>query len=237
MNEVIISGLVKGDFQDASRDGVLFRIATSTGRNNSDPDVFLALSYGNAAQFLKQHAVSGNRVVAQGRISSEKLDTDNYHTVITVTRILAISEGHIGMDFTHAVVSGTVRCDEMKQTQRGTSLAGFNVKNVRHYKTREGVEGEYTTYMNATAWADTAERLQAEGRIPSNDEFAVISGILKPNSYEKDGDTVNKTDIWINDIVFSGEAPDVPEAEDEEEEASEADAPAGEYKSAEQPPF
>lgn len=238
MNEVLISGLVKGDFQEVSNDGVLFQIATSTGRNNADPDVFQALAYGKTAQFFKQHAESGKRLVAQGRISSEKLGTDNYHGVITVSRILSLGESRTGMDFTQAVVSGTVRCQEVKETQRGTKLAGFNVKNVRHYRTREGNEGEYTTYLNATAWADTAESLEAEGRIPADDEFAIMSGILKPNSYEKDGETIHKTDIWINDIIFASEgSPDDQTAPERQEQEETVEAPEGNYKNAENPPF
>lgn len=238
MNDVIISGLIKGsDFQDVSNDGILLQVATRIGRgNNADPDVFNVLAYGNSAEFIRQHGRSGLRMVAQGRISSEKLGTDNYHTVITLSRVLSIGESRTGTDFTQAVISGTVRCNEVKQTSRGTTLAPFNVKNVRQYKTRDGNQGEYTTYLNATAWSDTAEELQSSGRIPCEDEFAVISGILKPNSYEKDGETVNKVDVWINDITFSSVSESSSDTNDTPFTPTDT-VSQGDYKDGESAPF
>ena len=240
MNDVIISGLVKGnDFESVSNDGVMFKVATRIGRgNNADPDVFNVLAYGNSADFVRQHASSGLRIVGQGRISSEKLETNNYHSVITLSRILSIGESRTGTDFTQAIVSGEVKSDGIKQTSKGTNLAPFNIKNVRTYRTRDGNEGTYTTYLNATAWSDTASRLEAEGKVPCENEFAVITGILKPNSYEKEGETINKIDVWVNDIVFSDEMSGSPQETTQMESSSPPPTnTSSEYKDGESAPF
>lgn len=240
MNQVIISGLIKGnDFQEVSNDGLLMQVATRIGRgNNADPDVFNVLAYGKAAEFVRQHAESGQRIVAEGRLSSEKLGTNNYHTVITLHRVLSIGDSRTGMDFTQAAVTGTVRADELKTTGKGTTLAPFNVKNVRHYRTRDGNEGEYTTYFNATAWGDKATSLQEAGHVPCNDEYAVLNGILKPSSYEKEGETVNKIEIWIDDINFSGAQASSGNAQEANTETADSTPPpSSSYKSAEAAPF
>jgi len=239
MNHVILSGLIKGnDFQEVSNDGLLMQVATRIGRgNNADPDVFNVLAYGKAAEFVRQHAESGQRIVAEGRLSSEKLGTNNYHTVITLHRVLSIGDSRTGMDFTQAVVSGTLRAEELKTTSKGTVLAPFNVKNVRQYRTRDGNQGEYTTYFNATAWSDKAEQLQAEGYVPCQDEYAILNGILKPSSYEKEGETVNKIEIWIDDINFSGAQASSSPAEQATETADSTPPPSSSYKSAEAAPF
>jgi len=239
MNHVVLSGLIKGnDFQDVSNDGILLRVATRIGRgNNADPDVFNVIAYGKAAEFVRQHAQSGLRIVAEGRLSSEKLETSNYHTVITMHRVLSIGDSRTGVDFTKAVVSGTLRADEVKTTSKGTNLIPFNVKNVRRYKTKEGNEGEYTTYFNATAWSDKADALVQEGRIPCNDEFAVINGILKPNSYEKNGETVEKIEIWVDDITFT---PQNESSENNESTQSQEEPPTfseTDFKDGESAPF
>jgi len=203
MNEVELSGILKGDFQDVSNDGVQFILVNRNERNgNTEFEEFICVSYGNAAKFLRQHAESGKRLVVQGRLSSEKLDTENYHTVITVSRVLAVSNSSDGTDYSHASVMGTISCDEVKYVgQKNTAVANLRITNKREYKNREGETFEYTTYLGATAWGPRAEGLEASGFIPATDSPAVVDGLLKPRSYENsDGATINKIDIWVTNI-------------------------------------
>lgn len=206
MNELILSGIVKGDFEDASRDGIKF-LVLNRGRNG-EAEEFVCLAYGGSANFLRQHAESGNRIVLQGRLSSEKLDTDVYHTAITVSRVLSISDSSSGMDYAHATISGLASSDGMTrlQNKNQTALINLNVANQREYRNNEGEVQVYTTYLGGTAWGRTAEEMEAAYEFPMKDVPVVFEGILKPRTYEnKDGETINKIDVWINTInVASG---------------------------------
>lgn len=210
MNEVIISGILKGDFQDVSNDGVLFHLVTKTGRGDMGIDEFITLAYGKAAEFLKERGESGKRLVVQGRLSSEKLDTDNYHTAVTVSRVLSVGDSSEGMDYTHAVISGTAESDGLRQLEKGTQLANLNIANKRTYTSRDGSTGEYTTYLGATVWSTRAVALDAEGVFPMKDTEVILDGILKPRSYEKDGEEVFKIDVWVNDLSIVGTEMDTP---------------------------
>lgn len=205
MNDVIISATLKGQFEDISNDGVQFTLVSRSGRPGTPPDEFSLLAYGNSAKFLKQHASSGDRIVAQGRLSSEKLNTEVFHTAITVNRVLSISEASQGIDYTKAVVSGSASCDGVKTIESSNkSLASFNIQNERRYITKAGDERVYTTYIGATLWGDRALELEAQGLIPSNEENLTVEGILKPRTYtNREGNEVTKMDIWIDDIVFA----------------------------------
>lgn len=209
MNEVYISGIIKGDFVEVSNDGVMFTILNRAQRDGQDNDEFTALAYGNSAKFLTQHAESGMRIVAQGRISSEKLGTENYHHAITVSRVLGICDSSQGIDYTHAIISGKARADEVRTTGRGTSVLGLNVANERVYK-RDDEEQVYTTYLGATLWGDNADSFAQAHGLPLDNAEVVFDGILKPRSYEKDGNTIGKIDVWINNITVSGAAADAP---------------------------
>lgn len=203
MNDVTISATLRGGFEEVSNDGVKFTLVSSSGR--SELDEFIVLAYGNSAQFLRQHANSGDRLVAQGRLSSEKLDTDSYHTAVTINRVLSISPAENGIDFSRVVVSGVAACDGVKSVgQNGRKLANLNIANSRQYMSRSGEERSYTTYLNATLWGDRAEQLEQDGLIPMENERVMIEGILKPRSYtNREGQEVNKIDIWIDDLVFA----------------------------------
>jgi single-stranded DNA-binding protein len=208
MNEVIVSGIIKGDFEDVSNDGVKF-LALNKGRNGESEE-FICLAYGNSASFLRQHAESGRRVVLQGRLSSEKLDTENYHTAITVSRVLSITDSSQGMDYTHAVISGLASSDGLTRlnNKNQTPLINLNVANKREYRNAEGETQEYTTYLGGTIWGRTAEAVEEAYEFPMSNVPVVFEGILKPRTYEnKDGDTINKIDVWVNTINVSGQAP------------------------------
>lgn len=205
MNDVIISATLKGQFEDISNDGVQFTLVTRGGKPGTPPDEYSALAYGNSAKFLKQHAQSGYRIVAQGRLSSEKLNTDTFHTAITVNRVLSISEASQGIDYTKAVISGLATCEGVRTVgENGKTLASFNIQNERRYMSKSGEERVYTTYLGATLWGDRSVELQQQGLIPTQNENLTVEGIIKPRTYtNKEGKEVTKMDIWIDDIVFA----------------------------------
>ena len=202
MNDVTISAVLKGGFTQVSNDGVRFTLVSSNPRTGMDE--FIVLAYGKSALFLQQHANSGDRVVIQGRLSSEKLDTDVYHTAVTANRVLSIGSGESGIDYSRAFVSGLATCDGIKTVGSGKSLANFNIANERKYMSREGEERSYTTYLSATMWGDRALDLEQQGLIPAADQEVMIEGLLKPRTYVNgNGEEVSKIDIWIDDLVFS----------------------------------
>jgi len=212
MNDVIISASLKGSFQEISNDGVQFCLVARGGRNSSALDEYTVLAYGNSAKFLQQHAKSGDRVVVQGRLSSEKLESDVYHTAVTVNRVLSVSPAQNGIDYSKAVVSGLATCEGVRSVgEGGKKLASFNIANSRRYVTKDGEERAYTTYLGATVWGERAEQLEEQGLIPTEGREITIEGILKPRTYQnKDNQSVNKIDIWVDDIIFS-EAHSSPE--------------------------
>lgn len=213
MNEVILSGIVKGDFEDASRDGTMFQVL-NRGRNG-EAEEFTCLAYGGSANFLRQHAESGQRVVLQGRLSSEKLDTENYHTAITVSRVLAITDSSNGMDYSHASISGLATSDGLTRLNNAnkTPLINLNVANKREYRNSDGDVQEYTTYLGGTVWGRTAEDMEASYEFPMKDVPVVFEGILKPRTYEnKDGETITKIDVWVNTVSVSSASASTPPA-------------------------
>lgn len=227
MNEVTMSGVLKGGFEEVSNDGVKFTLVNRNQRGDiSENEEFIVLAYGNSAQFLKQHAQSGKRVVIQGRLSSEKLGTDNYHTAITASRVLSIADSSQGIDYTHAVISGTAKSEGLRRLENNnkTPLINLNVANVRTYKTKAGEVNEYTTYLGGTVWGARAEELSDSYEFPFDDVPVLFDGILKPRSYEnKDGESVYKIDVWINNLSVL--SPLRETEEDDEPETVEEEAP------------
>jgi single-stranded DNA-binding protein len=209
MNEVIISGIIKGEFENASRDGVKFSIL-NRGRNN-EPSEFIALAYGNSGMFLKQHAKSGQRVVIQGRLSSEKLDTQKYHTAVTVSRVLSLGDSSQGLDFTQAFISGLASSTGLTNlaNANSTPVINLNIANLREYTNQEGDKQQYTTYLGATIWNQQAQAVAEAFSFPFENVPVVIEGILRPRSYpdKEDGETINKIDIWVNSMSVSVASP------------------------------
>jgi single-stranded DNA-binding protein len=207
MNEVVISGIIKGEFSSTSRDGVRFTLV-NRGKNGNQ-DEFITLAYGESAKFLTQHAQSGQRVVLQGRLSSEKLDTQKYHTAITASRILAISDSSQGMDYSYAVVSGLASSTGLTRlATNDTAVINLNVSNQREYFDKKTEETQvYNTFLGATVWSQAAETMAKEYAFPLENVPVVFDGILKSRSYtdKETQETVYKIDVWVNSIT-SGSA-------------------------------
>lgn len=225
MNEVTLSGVLKGGFEEVSNDGVKLTLVNRSQREDFDNEEFIVLAYGNAASFLTQHAESGNRVIIQGRISSEKLGTENYHHAITASRVLGICDSSQGMDYSHAVVSGLATSEGVKHLSNAkqTAVLGLNVASVREYKDRDGKVQQYTTYLGGTLWGANAEDFAARHTFPMQNVPVTFDGQLKPRTYEnRDGNEIYKIDVWANNVVVgtSSGTSEVPEAQTESQARS-----------------
>jgi single-stranded DNA-binding protein len=234
VNDVIISATLKGVFKEISNDGVQFTLVTRGGRGNTNLDEFTVLAYGNSAKFLQQHATSGSRVVAQGRLSSEKLDTDVYHTAVTVNRVLSVSESGNGIDYSRAVISGLATCEGVRSVgANDNKLASFNIANVRKYVSKDGEERSYKTYLGASVWGDSAKKLEDDGLVPVTDGNIVVEGVLKPRTYEnRDGVLVGKVDIWVDDIsfIYANQTPEPKKRPTQEDSSTQAESPSRKRK-------
>lgn len=197
MNVFFVSGLIAGKFEKVSNDGISFSVTT---KNKDRVESYSAVAYGEAAKRLQTGARSGDRVVIQGRLGSEKLNTDVYHGVLSVSRVLGISDAESGVDFTYAVVAGEATANELSYTGNGAPVVNLSILNKREYKDKEDNVQEYKVYVTGTLWNDRADALNNSTTLPAT-FGTVIGGQLKPKSYEnKQGKQVSKIDIWVEDI-------------------------------------
>jgi single-stranded DNA-binding protein len=202
VNTVIISGILKGMFEELSNDGVKFVLAHKV-KNQDIPEEFIVVAYGDSANFLKTNAQSGMRVVVEGRMVNEKLNTDNFHNVISVSRVLAITESQKGLDFNTVTVSGTGSVDSAKSIgDNGTLVSNVNIANIRQFKGKDGESREFKTFIRGTAWNAQAEPFKNTGNLA--DKRIVMTGVLKPREYTKNDDvTISTLDVWVNNIQVS----------------------------------
>lgn len=197
MNAAVISGIRKGDFSEAPNGGVRFTLI-NVGKQDYH-DEFEVVAYGQSAAFLEHNSSSGDRVVVFGRVSSDKLGTDNFHHVINVTRVLSVSEGDKGVDFNYAVVSGSSDIDAIQETER-SKFARISTRNIRTYQ-----DQSFTNFVNATAWAERADELESSlGELPAKGVPMVYEGMIRPRTYDKDGETVHKIDLWVQEYQVGG---------------------------------
>lgn len=202
-NEVILSGLIKGAFEDVSNDGIKFNLL-QRGKSETNEE-FILVAYGDSATFLKTHSKAGNRVVIQGRLSNEKLGTENYHSIITVGKVLSIAESSKGVDYNRITISGNGKAEATKSIGEKSTISNLNIANKRYYKDKSGETKEYTTYVSATIWNKTAEALANARIIPFENRDVLLTGVLKPRTYEKeDGSQIAKIDVWVNDLILMG---------------------------------
>lgn len=235
MNEVTLSGVIKGSFEKIGNDGVMFQIVTRAQRGEEN-DEFTALAYGESANFITQHGESGNRVVLQGRLSSEKLGSENYHTAVTITRVLSVTDSDKGMDYSYAVISGNARTDGIRylNNAKNTALVNLNVTNTRSYLNKDKEQKTYTTYIGGTIWSERAEDFANSVADRDLSSLPVVfDGILKPRTYQdKEDNTIRKIDVWVNNILPAEEiavSEVTPEAREE--------APSRRTKSVDDLPF
>lgn len=197
MNVFFASGLLTGQFDKVSNDGISFTLTT---KNKDRVENYICVAYGEAAKRLQGGARSGKRLILQGRLGSEKLNTDVYHGILSVSRVLGITDAEAGVDYTYAVIAGEAEAKELAYTGNGAPVVNLSILNKREYKDKEGNVQEYKVYVTGTLWNDRAESLNSSTTLPAS-FGTVIAGQLKPKSYEnKEGKQVNKVDVWVEDL-------------------------------------
>lgn len=200
MNVFFASGLLSGQFDKVSNDGISFKL---TVKNKDRVEEYTCVAYGEAAKRLQSGVRSGERLVLQGRLGSEKLNTDVYHGVLSVSRVLAVTDAEAGVDYTYAVVAGQAEAKELAFTGNGAPVVNLSILNKREYKDKQGEVQEYKVYVTGTLWNDRADALNNSMTLPASFP-TVIGGQLKPKSYpNKDGKTVNRIDVWVEDMQKS----------------------------------
>lgn len=109
--------------------------------------------------------------------------------------------GHV--NYKQVTIAGNLTADpELKSTQNGTSVLNLSVavgERKFNRDTDEWEDGE-TLFIRGTAWRDLAEHIDASAVKGSR---VIVVGELKPNSYEKDGVTVNTVELDIQDFGVS----------------------------------
>lgn len=203
MNNVIISGIVKGKFTQI-KDSQHF-ILSQKGRDGESVD-FNMVAHGETAERLVSNVESGQRIVVQGRLSSEKLFDDTYHNVISIARILADEVGS-GMDYSNIIVTAEAKCSEVKKVgQKQQSVANLDLSVKREFKNAAGEVKSYTSYFSASVWGERADALEAS--LPMVDQNVFISGTLRPRQYTKTtGELVNRIDIWVDELELTNGTP------------------------------
>ena len=87
---------------------------------------------------------------------------------------------------------------ELKTFDNGSTKARISVATNRRYKTRDGEDAEETTWHRVVGFGATADimrdRLTRGNRV-------LIEGRLRYDSYEKDGHTVNYSEIVAQRVI------------------------------------
>jgi single-stranded DNA-binding protein len=205
-NSAILSGLVSSEISSIKNDNILFTVSTHDPQSDNTRD-FKVVAFGDAATALKAKAQSGDRVVVQGRLSSEELEAESkmYHGVFQISRILAINPED-GSDYSNGELEGLASCKEVRKTGTGKSVATLNVKVSRTFKGKDGKEVTYPHYANVTLWGDRADALKS--LVPFENRRITASGGLMPSEYasSKHGDAMlSKIEIWADSLSFVSE--------------------------------
>lgn len=99
------------------------------------------------------------------------------------------------------ILMGRITRDlEVRQTQSGTPVLRFTVA-VDRAPARQGAERQ-TDFISCTAFGQRAEFIN---RYFGKGRMIAIEGNLKTGSYEKNGVTVYTTDVWVDQVSFTGE--------------------------------
>ena len=97
------------------------------------------------------------------------------------------------------VIKGNMARDpEVRQItsgDRNTSVANFAVAVNRHFKRADGSKDKETTFVECEAWDSGAETI---GEIFAKGDPVLISGSLKVDSWEQDGQKRSRMKIRVN---------------------------------------
>ena len=87
---------------------------------------------------------------------------------------------------------------ELKTFDNGGHKTRINVATNRRYKTRDGQDAEETTWHRVVGFGTTAEimgdKLAKGGRV-------LVEGRMRYDTYEKDGHTVNYTEVVAQRVI------------------------------------
>lgn len=98
------------------------------------------------------------------------------------------------------ILMGRITHDlEVRQTQSGQSVLSFQIAVDRRVK--QGAEKQ-SDFIRCTAWGQQAEFIS---RYFGRGRMIAVEGSLRSGSYEKNGQTVNTIEVWIDGVSFTGE--------------------------------
>lgn len=100
---------------------------------------------------------------------------------------------------------------------RSTSVANFAVAVNRHFKRADGTKDKETTFVECEAWDSGAETI---GEIFSKGDPVLISGSLKVDSWEQDGQKRSRMKVRVSKFEKLYRAPARDENDTNNESAS-----------------
>ncbi len=101
---------------------------------------------------------------------------------------------------TLTIIGNLTRDAELKYTTSGTALCSFGIANKRSIKKGDSWE-DVAQFFDITLWAKKAENLH---KYLSKGTKVCIEGELIQESYEKDGQKIQKIKIHCNEIHLLG---------------------------------
>lgn len=206
MNVVVMSGVITSDFSKVSNDGALFdvQIVTSGGKEGAAPikDSYMVAAYSKIAERLEKDAKIGQRIILEGRISSEKVGGEEFNHVININRVFAVVDNKASdFDYARGTIGGVATSKPLNELASGAVVVNLNVKTVRLYEDKTTKEmKEYKTFVDAAVWNDLARSYNNVYQ-GVEEEPITLSGALKPSSYPRNGETVHRIAIWATDIM------------------------------------
>lgn len=96
------------------------------------------------------------------------------------------------------ILMGRITRDpEMRQTQNGKSMLKFSVA-----VDRGSGDNKQTDFINCVAWEKRAEFIH---KYFGKGNMIAIVGSIKTGKYDKNGQTIFTTDVWVDEASFTGE--------------------------------
>jgi single-strand DNA-binding protein len=86
---------------------------------------------------------------------------------------------------------------ELQHTESGTPYVRLSIATSEQYKDRGGQDQERTSWHRAVAWGDVAKTIAEDFK---KGDAVVLSGVLRVNSYEKDGLKNRVEEISIDEM-------------------------------------
>lgn len=103
------------------------------------------------------------------------------------------------MGINRVLLLGRITKDlEIRQSQSGTAVLRFSVAVDRPQKNGE----KSADFINCVAFGRTAEFI---GRYFGKGRMIAIEGNIKTGSYEKEGVKFYTSDVWVDNVSFTGE--------------------------------